>query len=189
MSHYFSLFTRSRYDNCTQKQKEQESTSPFAWTTDSSVVESNESCFQGSAPFQHNPYKSIPKDSIDLESELKGQTRNLSKCIQSQYNPNLNKTVPKETLKECQSNALVPEYTRINKPCNVFKGGVNRLDPVFDNDNVQDISKIHTNTIIGNNTRNQIKDAFEQSKTILKPSYDFTFDNDTYCKQCAFLKK
>jgi len=158
MSHF--SFTRTLYDDCAINKKNAESAGPFQWLTDKNVVESKESCFLGSSPFMHNPFKSIPTNSIDIESELRGQTRFLSKCIDDKYNPSQVKPI-NYTVKECADTKLVPEYTRMNKSCNIFAGiNINRFHPLCED--LQQPSKISSNTIIGKNTRLEIKDAVKK---------------------------
>jgi hypothetical protein len=157
MSHF--SFTRNNSDDCALVQKLQESTGPFMYQTDSLVHESKEKCYLGASPFQHNPYRSIPVDSIDIESDLRGQTRILSKCSAQQWNPSMAKKVEPK-LKDCVDQKLVPQYTRLNKPCNIFSGiSINRFDPLYED--IQDDRKIQSNSYIGVNTRLQIKDAFQ----------------------------
>lgn len=158
MSHF--SFTRSLYDKCALDKKNQESTSPFNWMTDSEIVESKKSCYQGTSPFMHNPFKSIPLDKVDIESDLRGQNFLNSKCTEHKYNPNLQKPYT-ETLKDCETNELVPEYTRLNRSCNVLSGiSINRFSPLCDD--IQSLDKIHNNSYIGKNTRLQVKDAFKK---------------------------
>jgi hypothetical protein len=160
MSHF--SFTRNLYDDCSLEKKNQESIGPFNWVTDKSVVESKQSCFEGTSPFAHNPFKSIPMSSVDIESDLRGQKVKLSKCPIHKYNPN-NQKPYENVLNNCTSNALVPEYTRLNKACNIFSGiTINRFNPLFENPN--DINKIHSNSYIGENSRLLVKDAFKNNK-------------------------
>lgn len=163
MSAHFS-FTRSLYDDCSLEKKQQESEGPFKYATDSSVVESKESCFLGAAPFQHNPFHSVPTSSVDIESELRLQTRPLSKCPSQKFDPN--KPYPLNyKINECTDTRLVPEYTRVDKPCNIFSGiTINRFHPLCED--LQSIEKIHGNNYIGTNTRLQIKDAFRNAKRL-----------------------
>jgi hypothetical protein len=157
MSHF--SFTRNLYDGCALDKKNQESTAPFEYMTDIAVVESKESCFQGTAPFQHNPYRSIPVESIDIESDLRGQNLPNSRCPIHKFNPDSAKPV-KWNIKECEDNRLVPEYTRMNKACNIFAGiTINRFHPLCED--LQSLEKIHSNTYTGTNTRLQIKDAYK----------------------------
>lgn len=160
MSHF--SFTRSAYDSCALNKKNQESTDPFNYSTDSAVVESREACFQGAAPFQHSPFHSIPVENIDIESDLRGQTRVLTKCPSGKFNPN-DQQDSTNKVRECTNNLLVPEYTRINKPCGLFSGiTINRFHPLCED--LQALNKIHSNTYIGSNTRLQVKDAFKSTQ-------------------------
>ena len=66
-------------------------------------------------------------------------------------------------LAECKTNNLVPEYTRINKPCNIFSGiSINRFHPLCED--LQDTNKIQSNSYIGTSTRLQVKDAFNKAR-------------------------
>lgn len=161
MSHF--SFTRSIYDKCALDKKEQESTDPFKWVTDSQTSESKERCFLSAAsPFMQNPFRSIPNDRVDIESDLRGQTLNLSKCPQFKFNPNTQQAY-NETLNECTNKQLVPEYTRTNRPCDVLSGiSINRFHPLCEDFQVP--SKIHSNDYIGVNTRLQTKDNFSMTK-------------------------
>jgi hypothetical protein len=163
MSTHFS-FTKSLYDECNLTKKDQESTGAFKWITDS-VYENKDSCYVNSSPFMHNQFRNIPASSIDVENDLRNQTRLLSKCPSSRFDPNKvtndNKFTSK--LEDCKSNNLVPEYTRINKPCNIFSGiSINRFHPLCED--LQDVNKIQSNSYIGTNTRLQVKDAFNNVK-------------------------
>jgi hypothetical protein len=158
MSHF--SFTRNNSDDCALTKRFEESTSPFKYQTDTTVVESLESCDMGVSPFMHNPYRSIPTDSVDIESDLRGQTRVISKCPSRQWNPDMAKPFSSK-LKDCVDKKLVPEYTRLNKPCNIFSGiSINRFDPLYED--LQDFGKMQSNTYIGVNTRLQVKDAFQK---------------------------
>lgn len=155
MTHF--SFTRTTYDNCALQQKDNGNTAMFSRVADPSVNEVDRPCLLGASPFMHNPFKSIPSNFIDAESDLRGQTRIQSKCAITRFNP---QTAPKYSfhVNECTDINLVPEYTRTKRPCNVLSGiSINRFDPLCDDP--QDTSRIHNNTYIGSNTRLQIKDA------------------------------
>lgn len=155
-------FTRSSYDSCALSQKNRESTDPFDWATDASITESQQSCFQATSPFMHNPFHSVPSGSVDIESDLRGQSLNLSKCATHKFNPQNAKPI-QYTFNECADDILVPEYTRINKPCNIFSGmSINRFHPLCDD--MQELDKIPSNAVFGVNTRLQVKDAFKASR-------------------------
>ena len=157
MSHF--SFTRSSYDNCALEKKNQESSAPFNWVTDKSVTESKAVCFQSTSPFMQNPYRSIPSDIVDIESDLRGHKYEISKCPTHKFNPEEQKAMNIK-LNECSDNGLVPEYTRLNKSCNVFSGiTINRFHPLCED--LQKLNKIHSNSYIGTNTRLQIKDSYK----------------------------
>lgn len=175
----YSSFTNSLYDDCNIDKKNQESTGPYNWVTDN-LNELN-SCYVKQSPFMHNNFQSIPSNLVDAESELRNQTRHLSRCPEEKFDPTklnnckncskCNQGLPcsckhcKETqyqnkLKDCISPFLVPDYTRTNKSCNIFSGiTINRFNPLFTNS--QDFNTIQSNSYIGTNTRLDIKDAFK----------------------------
>lgn len=176
-------FSNIMYDKCNLDKKNQESIGPFNWITDS-VYENKESCYQFNSPFMHNQYNNIPSSSIDVSSDLRNQTRLLSKCPENKFDPtklsnckaceNCNQGLPcgcshcKDTknnnkLNDCKFDGLVPQYTRLNKPCNIFSGiNINRFNPLFED--LQDSSKIQSNSYIGINSRLTVKDAFKNKQ-------------------------
>lgn len=177
---YFS-FTNSLYDSCNIDKKNQESTGPYKWISDS-VNESKNNCYVNQSPFMHNNFQSIPMELVDTESDLRNQTRNLSRCPETRFDPTklnncknctkCNEGLPCECkhcrqtkyenkLKDCISPFLVPDYTRVNKSCNIFSGiTINRFAPLYED--LQDTNKIQSNSYIGSNTRLLVKDAFKQ---------------------------
>ncbi len=174
MSEY--SFTRSQYDKCNVEKRDQESRGPFNWIMDP-VYESKEACYQAQAPFIVSNVKGISRANIDIESDLRNQTRILSKCPSSRFNPttqdycknckNCDTGLPcdcthcrdkryENELKDCTKN-LASQYTRVKKPCNIFSGmNINRFHPLCDD--LQDANKIQSNSYIGVNTRLQIRD-------------------------------
>lgn len=195
MSHF--SFTRSLYDQCEINKKNEESTGPFNILVDTKVPESKDSCYLNTSPFMRNPNKSIPSQSIDVESDLLGNTRPISKCISRNYSPSqkngkLEPTssypIPKltEDCDEKVSKGLTPEYTRVSKPCNIFSGiTINRFNPL--GDDIQDLNTIHSNSYIGVNTRLAVRDKYKKEVSD-KKKYDFTFDPRRYCYKCSYLK-
>lgn len=157
MAHF--SFTRLSADTCALNKKNQESISPFLYKTNSEVMENKASCFLPESPFMHNHFNSIPANMVDYESELRGQTRPLSNCPENNYLPNSQKPID-FSWNLCNDRLLVPEYTRIDKPCNIFSGiNINRFDILCHDP--QNMNNIHSNSYIGTNTRNSVKDAFD----------------------------
>jgi hypothetical protein len=157
---YSPFFTRNSADNCAIAQKDGQNMNAFGLMVDSSVIESDETCFQAAAPFKHNPFKSVPKNVVDVESELRGQSRVLSHCPSV---TNKMTTYPSLPVNECKSNNLVAEHTRINKPCNIFSGiNINRFHPLCED--LQNLNKIQSNGYIGINTRLYMKDEYRKKQ-------------------------
>jgi hypothetical protein len=186
MSHF--SFTRASYDKCAIEKKDQESAGPFNWVTDK-VYESPNVCFQSASPFMQNPFRSVPENKIDIESDLRGHKFQVSKCPTHKFDPTRAEKIDTQ-INECKDNGLVPEYTRLNKSCNIFSGmTINRFHPLCED--LQQLNKIHSNSYIGTNTRLQIKDAFKQEKSKREP-LEFQKDLKTPCtvqgKPCVYLK-
>ena len=178
MSH-FSL-TNSLYDKCNLDKKDQESSGPFKYMTEP-LYENKNSCHMTSSPYMHNQFHSIPGVNVDAENDLRNQTRHLSRCPSTRFDPTKAKNCAKCTkcnsglpcgcshcketkynsqMQDCKDQGLVPSYTRINKPCNIFSGiTINRFHPLCED--LQDSLKIQSNSYIGANTRLNVKDAFK----------------------------
>lgn len=168
-SSHFS-FTSNLYDKCNLEQKNKESAGPFHWMTDH-VKESNSKCYQQQSPFIHNTFANIPSSNVDISSDLRGQTRLLSRCPEKKFKSGCLKCNENGLLmcdeckanimfKDCPTDALVPEYTRIKRPCDILSGiNINRFHPLTED--LQEAHKIHMNSYIGMNTRNNVKDAWE----------------------------
>jgi hypothetical protein len=176
-------FTNSLYDSCNTDKKNQESISPYNWITDQ-VRESTNPCYVNQSPFTHNQTKSIPANLVDAESDLRNQTRMLSRCPETRFDPTkldnckdctkCNSGLPcgcthckqskyENKLNDCVSPFLTPNYTRVNKSCNIFSGiTINRFNPLYSD--LQDTNKIQSNSYIGSNTRLAVKDAFKQTE-------------------------
>lgn len=187
-------FTNSLYDKCNTEKKQQETTGPFNYITDN-IHESKESCYVSQSPFMHKQFQSIPINLIDIESDLRNQTRHLSRCPEARFDPTkldncqqcdkCNQGLPcgcshckdakhQQKLIDCKTDFLVPSYTRVKKPCNIFSGiTINRFNPLCND--VQDLNTIQSNSYIGSNTRLQVKDAFRkepvQNLKLQKPMF------------------
>ena len=168
--------TSPLYDMCNYKAKLQESLGPYNWITQN-VRENPEACNNENSPFMQQPFFSIPKDKIDIESELRNETRKLSRCPENKYTPFSGSTCKECTkcdtvipcdclhcktkeyhngLKECIKSKLTPEYTKKNKSCDNPEVYINRFSHL--NEDLQDSVKIHPNSYIGIASRNMTKD-------------------------------
>lgn len=211
MSSHFS-FTNSLYDKCNIEKKQFESTAPYNWITDN-LSEHKSKCDVNSTPFMHSNSKNIPSDYIDIENDLRNRNRSLSRCPGSRFDPTkldnckscdkCNEGLPCECI-HCKDTknqnklidsaacdkGLIPQYTRMNKPCNIFSGiSINRFNVLCED--LQDTSKIQSNSYIGSNTRLQVKDAFKiqttlSSKNVSKGKVELK-DHRFYNSQSSFL--
>jgi len=164
----YNLFTKSLYDDCNLLKKKQESEGPYNWITDNGVK--NEGCFNNNSPFMPNNFNNVPQNLIDIESDMRNQTRQRSRCINDKYTPSNNYNCLKcnkgvfctcqteNVLKTTCSKFLTPDYTRKLKSVNLSGITINRFN-ILDED-LQDLNKIHDNSFIGTNTRLLIKDNF-----------------------------
>lgn len=81
-------FTRTNYDNCAFNIRTLQSESPYENAMYQGKYEQCNKCTNGQF------WRPYDKEVIDLESELKGLTRNLSKCNNDKYYP----TCPKSSV-------------------------------------------------------------------------------------------
>ena len=77
-------FNRTKYDSCAYEKKIQEETSPLAYQMYEGKFENCNKCV-----FEKS-YRSF--DLVDIESELRNQTRRATKCPQHKYNPRCQKS-------------------------------------------------------------------------------------------------
>lgn len=106
-------FNRTKYDTCSYNQNMQNNVSTLSYILSPFAYENKSKCINqfgliGGAPVSH-----IKGNNVDLDSELRGQTRYLSKCGGNQYVPTNDgiikndKTPPIDTTKlnlpSCQS--------------------------------------------------------------------------------------
>ena len=155
-------FTHLEYDNCALQNKGVLNDSYYLHMTDKKIVNKKD-CFQQNSPFSHNPFKSIPSEIIDIESDIKGQNRILTKdCV---YDNNKYKY---KSANDCKDvDFLTPEYTRLSKACNTLSDiHIDTTQPFCCES--QDISKIQDNSFIGVNTRLMVRDYY--AKNVIKNS-------------------
>lgn len=181
---YFSQ-TRGIYDDCSYRQKIHESTSPLMYQINPEAYESCSKCHQAYPGFigaLGGQGFGIGPDRVDIDSDLRGQTRLQSKCASHKYNPlsykycgacaNCNQGLPcgcrhcqtrdVSGLKDCRPGIIPIEAqdTRAFDACNSSK---NRFLDRFDYlcHNPQDPSRIFNyadNKRLGAETRMDMRD-------------------------------
>lgn len=170
------FFTRSKYDSCASNKTESENSHAFSIKTDKDTI-INKRCY---TPFvsSYNRAHGVPESFIDVSSDLRGQTRLLTKCPGPRYNPikncpdckNCDEGMPcgcdhckatNASFEQCESRDLITQYTRSKKSCNIFSGiNIDRFDP-----HMRTVKLPDSVPIAGSNTRIQVKDQFKQLKS------------------------
>jgi hypothetical protein len=186
-------FNRLIYDDCAYKHRLYESTSPLSYWMNPYAYESCQKCHQDYPGFLGSlggqAANSVGGALIDLESDLRNQTRLNSLCPQHKYAPICNCKLKNNYCKNCKlslpcscaqcrqrnTNALpscrpgiVPIEsleTRQWKSCSNLAGvHINRFDYLCENP--QDPSKVFfykDSNRLGDSTRNDIRDEFNRS--------------------------
>lgn len=153
-------FTRDKYDPSEYNKYLQESQGAFKWLSQN-IYENPDHCHVQQSPYMRGvAAHGINRNSIDVESELLNITRQAGKAPHLKYNPKRDIIKTPKYLNDCQNNSpLIPQYTRMDKPCNTFSGiSINRFHPLCED--LQDYNKIHKNSYIGTNTRLQTRDSY-----------------------------
>ena len=169
-------FSRLSYDDCAYSKTLNESTGPFKYVTNPIAHQASEQCFMGYPGFNSAMVgnQGIRPETVDVESELRNQTRLASNCPTKKYNPkvncracdNCNQGLPcgclhcnaknPHSLADC-SKEIVPVQSRSFNACSDLNGiFINRFQPLCEDP--QGLDKIHSNDYIGMDTRNVVKD-------------------------------
>jgi len=80
-------FTKNKYDACFMKQYDQSNKSIFDYVIDKSRFINKNECNNYTAPFLTHIPSGVPKMNVDIENELKGMTRPVTKCAECKYHP------------------------------------------------------------------------------------------------------
>lgn len=80
-------FTKNKYDACFMKQYDQSNKSIFDYVIDKSRFVNKNECNNYTAPFLTYIPSGIPKMNVDIENELKGMTKPVTKCTECKYQP------------------------------------------------------------------------------------------------------
>ena len=137
-------FSRINYDSCAYDKKLSESTGPGEYLLNR--PSNPESCFVGSPQLRYDrgavsKFKDI--DVVDVDSELLGLNRTLTKCQESEI-----LTGAKEQLKTCNANErfLYAEDTKLsNPPCTLKGRGWNRWEWLCENPQEKALKNFNTN--------------------------------------------
>lgn len=86
MSINIGAFNQTQYDNCAYSQYVKETTSPLQYNLYTGAVENCKKCRENGFWLRNSPAV------VDIESELRNQTRPQSRCNQFRYNPSCRKT-------------------------------------------------------------------------------------------------
>ena len=79
---------RLMYDTCAYKERIDESVSPLAYVTNPIKYENCNKCRMELGIVGGSNVSNIRGNLVDLENDLRGQTRSLSQCPSRKYNPN-----------------------------------------------------------------------------------------------------
>lgn len=137
-------FSRINYDSCAYDKKLSESTGPGEYLLNR--PSNPESCFVGSPQLRYDrgavsKFKDI--DVVDVDSELMGLNRTLTKCQESDL-----LTGAKQQLKTCNANErfLYAEDTKLsNPPCTLKGRGWNRWEWLCENPQEKALKNFNTN--------------------------------------------
>jgi len=121
-------FNRLTYDTCNYKQNLNESVSSLTYVLDTARYEHKQKCRHNLGLVGGSAVSHVSGNLVDLESELRGQTRFASKCPCNQYMPSANgvikndKTAPINTTMKHLPSCQMIGYRAIPLP----SGTVNR---------------------------------------------------------------
>lgn len=87
MSHQNQNQNRNRYDQCFKDQQMQGNKSIFEYVTDTAMFENNSTCFDDTPPFLGYIPRGIEQQSVDIENDLRGANRPVTKCVNCKYAP------------------------------------------------------------------------------------------------------
>lgn len=74
-------------DECYINQQNQSNKSIFSYITDTSMFVNKNQCFDVTPPFLSYTPIGVPTQNVDIESNLRGVTRNNSRCASCKYQP------------------------------------------------------------------------------------------------------
>ena len=183
----FKQLTRNIHDDCAYKHRLYESTSPLLYNINPIAYESCNKCRMGYPGFIGSLGGhgfGIGPDRVDVDSDIRGQTRILSRCPTHRYNPysygtcnqceKCNTGLPcgcdhcksqdMDSLKECRPGIIPIDSldTRQWNACSDLNGiFINRYDHLCQNPQVQDRWRFYPgNRRLGAETRLDARDSY-----------------------------
>ena len=85
--YYIMSFTKNKYDSCFLKQYTESNKSIFNYVVDNSKFINKNECNNYTAPFLTYIPTGTPVLNVDIENELKGMARPMTKCTNCKYHP------------------------------------------------------------------------------------------------------
>lgn len=97
-------FTNKKYDACFMKDYQKNNKSIFDHVVDTSRFQNKNECNNYTAPFLTYIPSGIPNMNVDIENELKGINKPVTKCSECKYQPEFDKDqdLAYATKKECE---------------------------------------------------------------------------------------
>lgn len=168
------IFTNVCYDTCTYKNQIKQSTKQGKYNLSGRL---QENCFQSYPGYQRNSTKNINSMNVDIESDLRNQTRLLTKCPENEYSPltncvncsNCNGGLPcgcphckkRNSTKDCNTQFQNIESRDMHSCAPYGEIFINRFQSLCVD--AQQLNRIQDNGFIGSNTR-----LYERDKKILR---------------------
>ena len=82
-------FTKNKYDACFMSQQAQSNKSIFDYVVDQSMYKNKDECNNYTAPFLTYIPSGVDSKNVDIENDLKGITRIVTKCNNCKYIPDV----------------------------------------------------------------------------------------------------
>ena len=106
-------FTNKKYDSCFMKDYQKNNKSIFDHVVDTARFQNKNECNNYTAPFLTYIPSGIPNINVDIENELKGINKPITKCSECKYHPDDTELVQKHDF----TYDLVNVYPNNKKEC------------------------------------------------------------------------
>ncbi len=111
---------REQTQEQTQEQKFDNQRTIFDYVTDNSMYINKSQCFNSTPPFVSYTPIGVPNKNIDIENDLRGSTRYITKSTENKYYPEDLKTV------QSMSNTNIYNLNECNKDIKILNGYINQ---------------------------------------------------------------